>query len=197
MVGINALIFYSHKLFEGPVNSVYNDEVAKLYTIMIGLFLLFPACVTIFSVEIVGRKTLLLAGGGAMAISLTGMLFADAQSYIGVARFFLLAYVLFYGLTWGPVSWIMIGELLTAKGIAIASFVNWVCSVIIVQATPHVMNSDFGITGSVVLFLIATLLSIGFVLAFVHETKGLSKPEIQALYGLDNQLTMQKPSILA
>lgn len=103
-----------------------------------------------FVFDKVGRKPLLIFGSIGMTIShaivaiMIGVYGNDwaahaAQGWVGVA--FIIVFMLFFGLSWGPVPWGMPSEVHSssyrAKGTALAVCANWLFNFIIVSLTLH------------------------------------------------------------
>lgn len=91
-------------------------------------------------------------------------------------------YIAFFSGTWGPVMWVMIGEVfpLNIRGLgnSFASVINWSANTVVSLTFPALL--DFFGTGS--LFLIygaLCFLAIWFVQRYVFETRNRSLEEIE------------------
>ncbi len=81
-------------------------------SILIGTFKLGMTCIAVLNVDKWGRRPLLLGGVSGMVIAL-GLLGADGAMDLprGVGIVSLLLFVGSYQLSYGPISWLIIGEL--------------------------------------------------------------------------------------
>jgi hypothetical protein len=84
-------------------------------------------------------------------------------------------YVVFFNLSWGPVMWVMLGEMfpnqIRGSGLAVAGLFQWGSNFLITWTFPMLLAS-IGLAGAYGLYAVAAFLSIFFVLNYVHETKG-------------------------
>ncbi|CAI2359238.1 unnamed protein product [Moneuplotes crassus] len=115
----------------------------------------------------------------------------DRSVFIIFTTLFLIS----FALTIGPITWIMIAEILTERGMGIAISLNWALIIIIgvlpaLKITPiedtYVEDKDFypGLNFSVLFFIFSGILMFGFVMILlnVKETYGLELHEIRELY---------------
>jgi SP family sugar:H+ symporter-like MFS transporter len=92
---------------------------------------------------------------------------------------------------WGPVAWVVIGEIfflkVHAKSLSTTITSNWLLNFAIGYATPYMVNSSPGNAdmGAKVFFIwgACCLICVFFVWAIIYETKGLSLEEVDELYG--------------
>ena len=85
------------------------------------------------------------------------------------------AYVFFFNSSWGPVMWVMLGEMfpnqVRGSGLAIAGLFQWVANFAITMTFP-IMLASIGLTGAYGFYAICAVISIFFVIKFVRETNG-------------------------
>lgn len=127
---------------------------------------------------------MLIIGSSGMAfallvLSFTAKVHASMAAYITIAALGL--YIFFFASTWGPVMWIMIGEVFPLKirglGVGLSSVSNWTANLIVALTFP-VLLEKFN-TNLFIFYLIMAVLSILFVKFKVFETKGKSLEEIE------------------
>ncbi|MEN0063493.1 MAG: sugar porter family MFS transporter [Myxococcota bacterium] len=91
------------------------------------------------------------------------------------------AYVFLFNLSWGPVMWVMLGEMfpnqLRGSGLAVAGLFQWGSNFVVTMTFPLLLTS-IGLAGAYGLYTIGALLSAVFVVALVPETKGLELEEM-------------------
>lgn len=93
-------------------------------------------------------------------------------------------YILGFALSWGPIAWVLIGEIfpLSVRGIgsSFGSAANWLGNFVVSQFFLMLL-AMFGnnVGGPFAIFGVFSALSIPFVLRFVPETKGKSLEQIE------------------
>jgi len=123
--------------------------------------LTFRSCVNVVStfpglylVEKMGRRNLLLMGAIGMCIcqyvvAITGTVAGtDDQSAQKVAIAFVCFYIFFFASSWGPVAWVVTGELfplkVRAKALSMTTATNWLLNFALAYATPYMVNEGKG-----------------------------------------------------
>jgi len=83
-------------------------------------------------------------------------------------------YVFCFGFSWGPVVWVLLGEMfpnrIRAVALSVAAAVQWVANFLVSATFPALKDAGLGLAYG--LYTGAALLSLLFVLRFVRETKG-------------------------
>jgi SP family sugar:H+ symporter-like MFS transporter len=149
--------------------------------------------VTIALVDKVGRKPILWVGSLGMALTLGLIAFAfstatqvDGQFTLSdnmgvLALLAANAYVMIFNGSWGPVMWVMLGEIflnqIRGSGLAIARLSQWNVNVLITMSFPFMLAS-IGLFGAHGIYAFFTRLSAIFVSKMVHETRGLELEEM-------------------
>ncbi|XP_017128404.1 facilitated trehalose transporter Tret1-2 homolog isoform X1 [Drosophila elegans] len=185
--GINAVIFYSSRIFEEAKTGIG----AQWATIIIGIMQVVATLVSTMVVDKLGRRILLLASGISMAVATTaiGVYFylqtqdpnsVDSLGWLPVAS--LCIFIVMFSMGYGPVPWLMMGELFATdiKGFAgsLAGTSNWLLAFVVTK-TFEDLNASMGIGGTFWLFAGLTVLGVFFIFFAVPETKGKSLNEIQ------------------
>ncbi|MFN3814604.1 sugar porter family MFS transporter [Brevundimonas sp.] len=84
-------------------------------------------------------------------------------------------YVMFFNFSWGPVMWVMLGEMfpnqIRGSGLAVSGFAQWIANFGITMSFP-IMAAGIGLTLTYGFYAVSALVSVFFVLALVHETRG-------------------------
>jgi MFS transporter, SP family, sugar:H+ symporter len=185
LVGINIVFYYGTVLWE----SVGFSEGDSLLINVVSGVLSIAACIfTIFTVDRIGRKPLLIIGSLGMAITL-GLVagaFATGSLVNGILQLShpagVLAlisanlYVVFFNASWGPIMWVMLGEMfpnqIRGSGLAVAGFAQWMANYAISVTFP-VLASSVGLVITYGFYALSALVSFFFVRAMVDETKGM------------------------
>ncbi|KAJ5394053.1 uncharacterized protein N7487_011694 [Penicillium crustosum] len=189
-IGINALIYYSPTLF---ATMGLDRSMQLIMSGVLNVVQLVGVTTSIWTMDVVGRRKLLLGGAALMAIShiiiaaLVGIYSVDwpshkAEGWTSVA--FLLFYMLAFGATWGPIPWAMPSEIfpssLRAKGVALSTCSNWLNNFIIGLITPPLVQ-DTGY-GAYIFFAVFCLLAGVWTYFFVPETKGRTLEQMDHVF---------------
>jgi SP family sugar:H+ symporter-like MFS transporter len=90
-------------------------------------------------------------------------------------------YVVFFGVSWGPVTWVLLGEIfnnrIRAYALAVAAAAQWIANYIVSQTFPTLAAIDLGLAYGI--YTVMAMLSLVFVLAKVKETRGLELEEMK------------------
>jgi SP family sugar:H+ symporter-like MFS transporter len=190
LVGINVVFYYGAVLWQA---AGFSESDALMINIISGAVSIAAVFVTMFLIDKIGRKPFLLIGSIGMSITLATMVYAFANAgvdakgdlFLGeqgvVALIAANAYVFFFNLSWGPVMWVMLGEMfpnqIRGSGLAIAGFAQWIANFLITWSFP-VMLTGVGLAGAYGFYTIGALVSIVFIYKFVNETKGKELEEM-------------------
>ncbi len=192
-VGINVIFYYSTVLWrtvgfsEGDAfaTSVLNSAVNIAGTIL-----------AIVLIDKVGRKKLLLSGSALMFVMLATMalIFANAprdaegNPLLGDAAGLLALiaanlYVFGFAFTWGPVVWVLLGEMfpnrIRATALGVAAAAQWISNWLITTTFPQL--SDIGLGLAYGLYAMFALISFFFVYRVVPETKDVELEDMEKL----------------
>lgn len=184
-VGINVIFYYSNVLWQAVGFSA--DESA-IYTVITSVINVLTTLIAIALIDKIGRKPLLLIGSSGMAVTLITMAVIFANATIGpdgnpslpgasgvVALIAANLFVVAFGMSWGPVVWVLLGEMFpnriraAALGLAAAGqwAANWLITVTFPGLRDH-LGLAYGFYG------LCAILSGLFVWRWVRETKGVS-----------------------
>ncbi|KAG5314127.1 PREDICTED: facilitated trehalose transporter Tret1-like isoform X1 [Acromyrmex echinatior] len=186
MSGINAVIFYTVQIFQDAGSTI--DE--NLSTIIIGIVNFISTFVAASVIDKLGRKMLLYISAVLMALTLfsLGGFFYVRSMNVDVTAFgwlplvSLIVYVIGFSLGFGPIPWLMMGEILPAKirgsAASIATAFNWMCTFIVTKTFEDVIGV-IGAHGIFWMFGIIVVIGFVFVIVSVPETRGRSLEEIE------------------
>ncbi|WP_344001903.1 sugar porter family MFS transporter [Microbacterium paludicola] len=183
-VGINVIFYYSTTLWR----SVGFDESSALMTSVItSVINILATIVAILLVDRVGRRTLLLVGSSIMTVALGTMALAFSFAQVSggevelqapwslVALFSANLFVIGFGATWGPVVWVLLGEMfpnrVRASALAVAAAAQWIANFIVSTTFP--VLSGVGLSFAYGLYALCAAGSLVFVWRKVRETKGV------------------------
>lgn len=184
-VGINVIFYYSSILWQ---SIGFSEEDSLTITVITGFINIVTTIIAIASVDKFGRKPLLIAGSIGMTLTLGTMAFVFGSAAIDavgkptlshsagiIALLAANLYVFCFGFSWGPVVWVMLGEMFNnrIRGVALslAAAVQWVANFVISTTFPPLLTT-FGLGTAYGLYTIAAAISIFFVILLIKETKG-------------------------
>lgn len=185
-VGINVIFYYSSILWQAVG---FSESNSLLITVITGVVNIVTTFIAISMVDKFGRKPLLLAGSIGMTITLgtLAVIFGNAAinpatgnpSLSGSAGIIALLaanlYVVFFGFSWGPIVWVLLGEMFNNKirgaALSLSASVQWIANFIISTTFPPLLKT-FGLGAAYGLYTIAAAISIFFIVLLVKETKG-------------------------
>ncbi|HWI86682.1 MAG TPA: sugar porter family MFS transporter [Sphingomonas sp.] len=193
LVGINVIFYYGETLWK---LAGATEDTALQRNIISGFVSIAACFVTIALVDKIGRKPLLLFGSAGMALSLFAMVFAfhsgtlDAAGNLQLSpsngTFAVIAanlYVIFFNMSWGPIMWVMLGEMfpnqIRGSALAVCGFAQWFANYLIAQSFP-IMAANLGLTATYTFYAVSAVISFFLVKSFIHETKG---KELEAMEG--------------
>ena len=184
-VGINIIFYYGETLWR---LAGVSEAVALERNILSGAVSIGAVLLALAVIDKVGRKPLLLIGSVGMALTLGAMTWAFSGAGHDAAGNLVLnetagltalvaanLYVIFFNFSWGPVMWVMLGEMfpnrMRGSALAIAGLAQWGSNYLVVQSFPA-MADGIGLAGTYALYTAAAVISIFLVRSFIQETKG-------------------------
>ena len=186
LVGINSVIYFLPQVFIKGFG--FPENHAIWVSVGIGVVNFAATIVATLIMDRFPRKKLLVFGSVVMTVSLAALAilnFTGDVSTLAVPTMVLIAvYILGFALSWGPIAWVLIGEIfpLSVRGIgsSFGSAANWLGNFVVSQFFLMLLAA-FGnnVGGPFAIFGVFSALSIPFVLHFVPETKGKSLERIE------------------
>ena len=181
-VGINVIFYYSNVLWEAVG---FKESSSFTITVITSIVNILTTLIAIALIDKVGRKPLLLIGSTGMAITLATMaiIFQSAQLIDGkphlgdvagpIALVAANLFVVAFGMSWGPVVWVLLGEMfpnrIRAAALGLAAAAQWAANWAITVTFPQlrdVLGVAYGF------YALCAVLSFIFVWRWVEETKG-------------------------
>ena len=165
------------------------ESDALLINIISGGLSIGAVTVTVLLIDKIGRKPILLIGSIGMSLALAMLVVAfvnattNANGELTLEGVFgplaLIAanvYVVFFNFSWGPVMWVMLGEMfpnqIRGTGLAVSGLAQWGSNFAITMTFP-IMLASIGLGGAYGFYTLCAILSIVFVVKMVHETRGV------------------------
>ncbi len=188
LVGINTIVYYAPTILR---SAGYTAQLAILATLLLSLVSTASTILSARIVDRVGRRPLLIGGAIGMAVSMgmLGWVFAgslldsDAGQHLALAC--ILIYKVSFALSWGPIVWVMLPEILPLRvrgtGMGAASLLNWLSNFVVSLLFPVLLAAGAGAVFSIFCFF--ALGACAFVVFALPETKQLSLEAIEMEQG--------------
>ena len=185
-VGINVIFYYSSILWQAVG---FSERNSLLITVITSVINIVTTLIAIATVDKFGRKPLLLLGSIGMTLTLGTLAVVFGNAAINPATgnptlpgtsgiIALLAanlYVVFFGFSWGPIVWVLLGEMfnnkIRAAALSVAAAIQWIANFLVSTTFPPLLKT-FGLGAAYGLYTIAAAISIFFVVLLIKETKG-------------------------
>ncbi|OQO04490.1 hypothetical protein B0A48_09412 [Cryoendolithus antarcticus] len=179
----NFIFYHGTQYFQ---NAGFEDPfIISVITNCVNVFLTFPG---LYLVEKLGRRNLLLLGASGMAVCQFIVAITAAIAFVCI-------YIYFFASTWGPVAWVVTGEIFPlkarAKCLSMTTATNWLLNFAIAYATPYMVCDGPGYANlqSKIFFIWGgcCFICIIFTWFLIYETKGLSLEQVDELYQTVNK----------
>ncbi|MDX2418768.1 MAG: sugar porter family MFS transporter [Xanthomonadales bacterium] len=191
ITGINSVFFYAPMIFE---QSGIGTDAAFMQAVLVGIVNLVATVVAILLIDKLGRRPLMISGLVIIATSMmllaysfgsasttpTGELVGMNPTLILIG---ILSFVAGFGISLGPVMWVLFSELFPnrIRGIAISfcGLINSSISFIVQLVFPWELE-NFGPATTFLIYGSFAIVGLIFVMRVLPETKGRSLEQLQA-----------------
>ena len=184
-VGINVVFYYGSELWQA---AGFDESQSLFINVLAGTTNIVSTFIAIALVDKIGRKPLLLVGSVGMFISLSALTYIFGSAGLNEAGKLALSdnmgtfalimanlFVVFFGLSWGPVVWVLLGEMFNNRirgaALAVAASAQWIANFAITMTFP-IMLANIGLAGAYGFYALSALISIFFVAKYITETRG-------------------------
>jgi sugar porter (SP) family MFS transporter len=180
--GMNVIFYYAADIFQA---AGYNIQQMMLQIVVIGTIMVLSVVVTIFVVDKVGRKLLMLLGTGSLAVIyiLEGYLFHLGVQGIPIV-ILTLASVAVYSFTLAPVVWVILSEIfpnrIRGAAMSLAAVALWIGNFSLTFSFPTI-KENLGWTLNFWLYAVICIIGFFVIIYKLPETKGKSLEEIEDL----------------
>lgn len=185
LVGINVIIYYAPQVFKAAGAS---GDMGTLLISMIGVAAFAGVLCSMWFVDRVGRKKLLVVGSLGMALM---------QAFVGCSIYFnlnlgmitsicIVLYLFLFNISMGPVVWVILGEIfpnqVRGRAMSIATFFMWAANWLISQVFPVIL-AHFGGGITFGFFGVMCIISAIYAGVALPETKDKSLEEMEQIWG--------------
>lgn len=192
-VGINVIFYYSTTLWSAvgfkESDSLFISVVTSIVNIAVTLL-------AIALVDRIGRRPILLTGSIGMAVSLGTMALAFANAtgagsdislpgaWGPVALVAANVFVVCFGASWGPLVWVLLGEIfpsrIRARALGIAAAAQWIANFLVTLSFP--VMAAFSLPLTYGMYAVFAAASFFFIFYKIPETNGMSLEQANTLF---------------
>jgi len=172
-----------------------SDIAPTTQTIIVGVIQVVITFISTLVVDRLGRRLLLIISGGVMAICtlLLGVFFylkvdpdSDTSNLGWLPLTSVCVFIVAFSLGYGPIPWMIVGELFAPhiKGFAssLSCVFNWILAFLVTRFYSDLV-SEFAIHTTFWIFTVLSGIGVVFVFFIIPETKGKTLDEIQSILG--------------
>ncbi len=191
LVGINVVFYYGAVLWQAVG---FGESDALLINVASGALSIVSVILALILVDRIGRKPLLIIGSIGMSVTLTLLVIAFSTGLFkdgvlelsdNMGTLALIAanlYVMFFNFSWGPVMWVMLGEMfpnqMRGSGLAVSGLGQWMANFAITLTFPILLTA-FGLSFTYGIYTVCAIISVFFVWKYVFETKGVELEDMK------------------
>lgn len=193
-VGINVIFYYSTTLWSAvgftKADSLFISVITSITNVVVTV-------VAILLVDRIGRRPILLTGSVGMAVSLGTMALAfafadkDASGAVSlpgawgpIALVAANLFVICFGASWGPLVWVLLGEIfptkIRGKALGLAAAAQWIANFLITVSFPPM--AGFSLVFTYGMYAAFAALSFFFVFFKIPETNGMALEHAETLF---------------
>lgn len=192
-VGINVIFYYSTTLWKAVGFAESDSMTISVFTSITNVVV---TIVAILLVDRIGRKPILITGSVVMAVSLglMAVAFGFSETVAGevslpsawgpVALVAANLFVVGFGASWGPLVWVLLGEIfpsrIRGRALGVAAAAQWAANFVVTVTFPSMSSWNLSLTYG--MYALFALLSFLFVWLKVPETKGMELEAAETLF---------------
>ncbi|MCJ1242891.1 Plasma membrane low glucose sensor [Trapelia coarctata] len=195
LTGVNFIFYYGTSFFTS--SGISNPFIITVITDVVNVTSTLPG---LYMIEKWGRRPMLFWGAVGMfvcqmIVAATGTALPNSVVANKVLIAFVCVYIFFFASTWGPIAWVVTGEIFPlkarAKCLSMTTATNWLLNWAIAYATPYLVNPGPGNANlqAKVFFIWGgfCLVCAVFVYFLIYESKGLSLEQVDEMYAKENR----------
>ena len=178
--GTNVIFNYAQEIFQA---AGYGISDVLMNIVVTGIANLLFTFVAIYTVDKLGRKTLMTIGSIGLAgiYTLLGLCYwFEFKGFIMIV--FVVLAIGFYAMSLGPVTWVLLSEIFPnrVRGVAMAvcTAALWIASFLLTYTFPF-LNAGLGTGGTFGLYAVICLAGFIFIRKYIPETKGKSLEQLE------------------
>jgi MFS transporter, SP family, galactose:H+ symporter len=183
ITGVNTIIYYTPTILQ--MGGYRSASTAIFATVLVGGVNLVATIVSLFLLDRVGRRPLLLVGIAGMTFGLADLGFSFGARHVSPAAVLLdvVVYLASFAVSLGPIFWLLISEIypttIRGQAMSLATVVIWIAD-LVVSITFLSLVQAVGARLSFWLYGAACIAAFVFSLKLVPETKDKTLEQIEA-----------------
>jgi MFS family permease len=193
VTGINVFLYFGTTIFRN-MSAATGVDAGMLQQLIVGGASMIATIVAIATVDRWGRRPLMLLGAAGMGLSLLamGVMAQSRQSPEAGSSWmltFIILYVVAFGLSVGPVTWVILSEIfptaVRGRALGLATFCLWLADYAVTQTFPIMDATDswfvrqFQHAFPFYVYALFCLVLLALVWRWVPETKGKTLEQIE------------------
>jgi MFS transporter, SP family, sugar:H+ symporter len=192
LVGINVVFYYGEVLWRA---AGFSESDALKINLIGGTINVLSTFVAIALIDRIGRRPLLLIGSVGMSLTLGLMAVLFSRAEIGGDGNLLLSsaegttaliaanlYIVAFGISWGPVMWVLLGEMfpnqIRGAALSLAGLCQWGTNFLVTLTFPRLL-AGIGLGGAYGIYAAFALVSALYAWKCIRETKGLTLEQMR------------------
>lgn len=191
-VGINVIFYYSTTLWRAVG---FTEEDSLTISVITSVTNIVVTLIAIALVDKIGRRPLLIWGSAGMTVALATMALAFSQAVPGeggpslpgawapIALVAANLFVVAFGASWGPVVWVLLGEIfpgqIRGRALGLAAAAQWGANFLVTVTFPSL--AAFSLTAAYGIYAFFAVASLIFVITRIPETKGMKLEDADSL----------------
>ncbi|MCC5842016.1 MAG: sugar porter family MFS transporter [Opitutales bacterium] len=192
LIGINVVFYYGEVLWRA---AGFTEGDALLINVIGGIINVSATVGAILLVDRWGRRPLLLLGAVGMALMLGTLALVFGRAEVAAdgnlaltgaqGTLALIAanmYIVFFGISWGPVMWVLLGEMfpnqIRGAALSLAGLSQWGTNFLVTMTFP-ILLAYIGLGGAYTIYAVFGCVAAFFAWKFVAETKGKTLEQMQ------------------
>lgn len=192
--GINVIFFYGPDIF---ANAKLNVDTALFYQSVVGAMNVLFTILSMWVIDKVGRKKLLLIGSAGMAVCyiIIGYLFHAGMNTGWVLLTFIVITPAFFAFGLGTTVWVILSEIYPNKirgaAMSVSTLSLWIACYLLTLTFPIFVEA---FNAANTFWLYAAICIVGFVAVFGYlpETKGISLEKLEKILVKDKMIEPQR-----
>lgn len=192
LVGINVVFYYGEVLWRA---AGFSESDALKINLIGGTINVVSTFIAIALIDRLGRRPLLLIGSVGMSLTLGLMAVLFSRAQIGADGNLLLSsaegttalvaanlYIVAFGISWGPVMWVLLGEMfpnrIRGAALSLAGLCQWGTNFLVTLTFPRLL-AGIGLGGAYGIYAAFALFSAFYAWKYIRETKGLTLEQMR------------------
>jgi MFS family permease len=178
--GADVIFMYSENIYHKIIGDNGN---AKIFTILTGLSLVLSGICSIFIIEKIGRRKLLLVGQSLMVLTLISISVLYYFNYLSILLISLfILFIFLNGVSISPICYIFTSDVLPENGVSLSVMSNFLTDFIVCSSFLFIRKSFLKMSGTIGLYSLFSLIVLVISFKYVKETQNLSSKQIDDIF---------------